>query len=103
MIIDLAAERGGNCEGTVAGRIVDVGGVALVGAENLAASVPQDASQMLGRNLANFVIHIAKGGAVDLGSDDAIVAGTLVTRGGAIVNERVAALTGAAASADGTA
>jgi NAD(P) transhydrogenase subunit alpha len=93
VIVDLAAERGGNCEGTVAGKNVEVGGVILVGAENLAATVPQDASQMLGRNLANFVIHVAAAGEVDLDSDDPIVRGTLVTRAGKVVHERVAALT----------
>jgi H+-translocating NAD(P) transhydrogenase subunit alpha len=97
VIIDLAAERGGNCEGTVAGRSVEIGGVVLVGADNLPATVPQDASQMLGRNLANFVLHIAKAGAIDLDSDDPIVQGTLVARGGRVVHERVAALTGAPA------
>jgi len=97
VIIDLAAERGGNCEGTVAGRSVEIGGVVLVGADNLPATVPQDASQMLGRNLANFVLHIAKAGAIDLDSDDPIVQGTLVARGGRVVHERVAVLTGAPA------
>jgi NAD(P) transhydrogenase subunit alpha len=93
VIVDLAAERGGNCEGTVAGKSVEIGGVVLVGAENLPATVPQDASQMLGRNLANFVLHLARDGAIDLDSDDPIVQGTLVTRGGRVVHERVAALT----------
>ena len=65
VIVDLAAERGGNCEGTVAGKTVEIGGVTLVGAENLPATVPQDASQMLARNLANFVLHIAKDGEVE--------------------------------------
>jgi NAD(P) transhydrogenase subunit alpha len=103
VIVDLAAERGGNCDGTVAGRTVDIGGVTLMGAENLPATVPQDASQMLGRNLANFVLHIAAGGDVDLDSDDPIVQGTLVTRGGAVVHERVAALTGVPPAAEDTA
>jgi NAD(P) transhydrogenase subunit alpha len=94
VIVDLAAERGGNCEGTVAGQSVQIGGVTLVGAENLPATAPQDASQMLGRNLANFVLHISKGGAIDLDGDDPIVQGTLVARGGKIVHERVAALAG---------
>ncbi len=94
VIVDIAAERGGNCEGTVAGKTVQVGGVLIVGAENLPASVPQDASQMLGRNLANFIIHVARDGAVDLDSDDPIIQGTLVTRAGVVVHERVAALTG---------
>jgi NAD(P) transhydrogenase subunit alpha len=92
VIIDLAAERGGNCEGTVRGQTTDIGGVLLVGADNLAATAPLDASQMLGRNLANFVLHIARDGEVSLDGDDPIVAGTLVARGGAVVNERVTAL-----------
>ena len=92
VIVDLAAERGGNCEGTVAGKTVDIGGVILVGAENLPATLPQDASQMLGRNLANFVLHIAGDGNIDLDTDDPIVQGTLVARGGRVVHDRVAAL-----------
>jgi NAD(P) transhydrogenase subunit alpha len=94
VIVDLAAERGGNCEGTVAGTTVEIGGVILVGAENLAATLPQDASQMFGRNLANFVLHVAQSGEVDLNSDDPIAQGTLVARGGRVVHERVAALLG---------
>ncbi|MDQ6847836.1 MAG: NAD(P) transhydrogenase subunit alpha [Candidatus Dormibacteraeota bacterium] len=92
VIVDLAAERGGNCEGTVAGTTVEIGGVILVGAENLPATVPQDASQMLARNLANFVLHIAKEGDIDLDGEDPIVQGTLVARDGKLVNERVGAM-----------
>ncbi len=99
VIIDLAAERGGNCEGTVAGKTVEIGAVILVGAENLAATVPQDASQMLGRNLANFVLHIAKEGDINLDGDDPIMQGTLVARDGKVVNERVAGLLDAPAPA----
>ncbi len=103
VIVDIAAERGGNCVGTVAGKTVELGGVLLVGAENLAATVPQDASQMLARNLANFVLHITKDGAVNLDADDPILQGTLVTRGGTVVHERVAALIpGAAPRAEST-
>jgi NAD(P) transhydrogenase subunit alpha len=102
VIVDLAAERGGNCEGTVAGETVEIGGVTLVGAENLAATVPQDASQMLGRNLANFVLHITGDGDINLDRDDPIVQGTLVARDGKVVNERVAGLVDApAASSSG--
>jgi NAD(P) transhydrogenase subunit alpha len=100
VIVDLAAERGGNCEGTVAGQTVEIAGATLVGAENLPATVPQDASQMLSRNLANFVLHIAKDGELNLDGDDPIVQGTLVTRGGRVVNERVAGLVGAPAKSE---
>ncbi len=100
VIVDLAAERGGNCEGTVAGKTVEIGGVTLVGAENLPATVPQDASQMLGRNLANFVLHITKDGDIDLDGDDPIIKGTLVSRGGKVVHERVAELVAGAAPSE---
>jgi hypothetical protein len=53
---------------------------------------------MLGRNLANFVLHIAQGGDVDLESDDPIIQGTLLARGGKVVHERVAALIDAPAT-----
>ena len=101
VVIDIAAERGGNVEGTVAGETVTVGDlVSLVGATNLAATVPQDASQMLGKNLANFILHTAASGAIDPTSDDELVQGTLVAHGGKVVHERVVPLlTGATEAA----
>ena len=89
VVVDLAAERGGNCEGTVPGETVPAGAALLVGAVNLPATVPQDASQMLARNLANFVLHVAQDGELDAGRDDEIIAATLVARGGRIVHERL--------------
>ncbi|MHB8719163.1 MAG: NAD(P) transhydrogenase subunit alpha [Candidatus Dormibacteria bacterium] len=95
VVVDIAAERGGNVEGTVAGRTVTVGNlVQLVGATNLPATVPQDASQMLGKNLANFILHATSAGAIDPASEDELLRGTLVAHGGRVVHERVLALLG---------
>ncbi len=89
VIVDLAAERGGNCERTHAGEIVVERGVTIMGYINLASSVPYHASQMYARNLAAFLMHLVKEGKLRLNPDDEIVQETLVTRGGEVVNPRV--------------
>jgi NAD(P) transhydrogenase subunit alpha len=89
VIVDLAAERGGNCELTHAGECVAVHGVTLVGWFNLASRVPYHASQMYARNLSAFLTHLIKDGQVRPSLDDEIVRDTLLTRGGEVVNARV--------------
>ncbi len=89
VIVDLAAERGGNCERTRTGEIVVERGVTIMGYINLASSVPYHASQMYARNLAAFLLHLVKEGKLQLNPDDEIVQETLVTRGGEVVNPRV--------------
>jgi NAD(P) transhydrogenase subunit alpha len=89
VIVDLAAERGGNCELTQPGERVVEHGVTIIGSINLASTVPRDASQMYARNLSAFLLHILKDGKLDLNSNDEIVRETLLTRGGEIVNARV--------------
>ena len=96
VIVDLAAEGGGNCEGTVAGETVSVGGVTILGPVNLPASVPRHASQMLARNFGAFLEHLIVDGEIALDRDDDIVRDTLLTRGGEVVHPRVAELLGAA-------
>jgi H+-translocating NAD(P) transhydrogenase subunit alpha len=88
VIVDLAAERGGNCELTQAGQILDHNGVIIVGLVNTAARVPVTASSLYARNLFAFLeISIdKKSGALAVNWDDEIIKGTLVTRGGAIVH-----------------
>ena len=90
VIVDLAAERGGNCELTRAGDTVDHGGVRILGPANLPATVPYHASQMYGRNLAAFLTHLLDdAGRLKLDPADEITSATLVTSGGRVVGERV--------------
>jgi H+-translocating NAD(P) transhydrogenase subunit alpha len=89
VIIDLAVERGGNCELTRMGEKVVAGGVTIIGWLNLANGVPHDASQMYARNITAFLAHIVKEGKPQLDVGDEIVRSTLVTRGGEVINQRV--------------
>ena len=92
VIIDLAAERGGNCEATVPGQTVEVGGVKIVGAVNLAASVPVNASSLYAKNLYAFLelFFDKKDKTFNINWDDEIVKGTLVARDGKIVHPSLA-------------
>lgn len=89
VLVDLASERGGNCEITEMGKIVVKHGVTLIGAINVASGVPYHASQMYAKNLTNFLTHLVKDGKLQLNMEDEITRETLVTRGGEIVNPRV--------------
>src|SRR5215472_2345105 len=89
VIVDLAAERGGNCELTRAGELVVEHRVTIIGTINLASSVPYHASQMYARNLTAFLLHLVKEGKLQLNPDDEILQETLVTREGEVVNPRV--------------
>ncbi len=89
VIVDLAAERGGNCELTRACEVVVEHGVSIVGYINLASSVPYHASQMYAKNVTTFLQHLFKGGKPEINLDDEITRETLVTRNGEIVNKRV--------------
>ena len=89
VIVDLAAERGGNCELTQMGKTIEVNGVSIIGPVNLASTVPFHASQMYARNLTTFLTYIVKEGKLQLNMQDDIVRETMVTRGGEIVNARV--------------
>jgi len=90
VIVDLAAERGGNCELTQAGETRQVHGVTIMGPLNLAASVPLHASQMHGRNIENLLMHLLDDEArLQLDFDDEIVADTLVTHRGEVCAERI--------------
>src|SRR5438094_3479872 len=89
VIVDLAAELGGNCELTRAGEVAVEGGVTLIGTINLASTVPYHASQMYARNISAFLIHLFRNGKLRLDSDDEITRETTVTRGGEVVNRRV--------------
>jgi H+-translocating NAD(P) transhydrogenase subunit alpha len=89
VIVDLAAERGGNCDITESGKTVVKHGVTLIGAVNLAGTVPYHASMMYARNITAFLTHLVKDQKVNLNLEDEIVRETLLTRGGEIVQTRV--------------
>lgn len=85
VIVDLAAERGGNCELTKPGETIEVNGVKIIGPVNLPATVPYHASQMYSKNLSNFLTLLVKDGAARLDDDDEIIKSTMVTRGGNVI------------------
>ena len=89
VIVDLAAERGGNCELTKMDEQVVEHGVTIIGNINLASAVPYHASQMYSKNITNFLLHMVKDGKLVLDMEDEITRSTLVTQGGEIVNPRV--------------
>jgi len=89
VIVDLAAERGGNCELTRTGETIKVGGVTIIGAINLATSVPYHASQMYARNVSTFLLYMVKDGKLQMNLQDEIVRETMITNGGEVVNARV--------------
>lgn len=97
VIVDLAAERGGNCELTRLGETVVEHGVTILGPENLASTVAQHASQMFGKNLENLLAHlVTEEGELTLDFEDEIVADTVVCHGGAVVHSRMKELLGLA-------
>ncbi|HZQ25098.1 MAG TPA: Re/Si-specific NAD(P)(+) transhydrogenase subunit alpha [Terriglobales bacterium] len=89
VIVDLASERGGNCELSQTGKIVVEHNVTIVGTINLASGVPYHASQMYARNITAFLLYLIKDGQLQLNRDDEIVRDTLVTHEGEVVNARV--------------
>ena len=89
VIVDLAAERGGNCELTRAEQTVVEYGVTIIGHINLASTVPYHSSQMYARNVSAFLAHLFRGGKLDLDPADEITRETLLTQGGEIVNARI--------------
>src|SRR5580693_4570408 len=89
VIVDLAAERGGNCELTQPGEEVVVHGVTIIGRFNLASSVPYHASQMYSRNVSAFLMHMVKDGKLRLDTTDEIIRETLLTHSGEVVSKRV--------------
>jgi NAD(P) transhydrogenase subunit alpha len=95
VIIDLAAERGGNCELTLADEIVRENGVTILGPTNLPSDVPTHASEMFANNVAKFLFNMLdKDGKLNLNTSDEIVAGTLITIGGEIVHPKIRELLG---------
>ncbi len=97
VIVDLAAERGGNCELTKLGQEVTAHGVTILGPENLPSSVPYHASQMLAKNIATFLKHlIDKEGKLVLDLSDEITSGTLMCQDGQVVHPQLKKILGQA-------
>jgi NAD(P) transhydrogenase subunit alpha len=88
VIVDLAAETGGNVEGTEAGKTVVISGVTIIGQLNLPSSMPFHASQMYSRNIASLLaLMLKKDGSFSLDMTDEVVKGTVITEGGNVVHE----------------
>jgi len=94
VIVDLAAERGGNCELTRPGETIVEHGVTILGPINLPATVATDASQMYARNISSFLLHLRKDGAAWRNPEDQIATATLVAHDGEVVHPRVRAALG---------
>ncbi len=92
VIIDLAAERGGNCELSQADQRVVEHGVTILGPTNIATDIPSHASQMLGNNVVKFLLNMVKDGSLQLNLEDEIIRDTMVTHEGQVANERVKGL-----------
>ncbi len=95
VLVDLAAERGGNCELTKPGQTVVVGGVTILGPDNLPSEVPYHASQMFGKNVVTFLQHLVSLGLPGkVNTEDEITRETLICRDGEVMNSRVRQLLG---------
>ena len=92
MIVDLAAEQGGNCELTEPGSEIDHHGVTIMGPTNLPSELPHDASSMFSRNVEKLLIYLAKDGALAFDFETEIVKGCVVTHQGETVDPQVAEL-----------
>jgi NAD(P) transhydrogenase subunit alpha len=92
VIVDMAAEQGGNVEGSKAGETVDVNGVRILGPVNLPATLSQHASQLFAKNIQALLALLSKDGKLHLDFADDIVKSACVAHGGVVVNERVKAL-----------
>jgi NAD(P) transhydrogenase subunit alpha len=91
VVVDLAAEQGGNCALTEPGREVVRHGVTIMGPTNLPSTMPFHASQMYARTVTSFLVHLLEGGEVRLELDDDLTRGPLVTHGGEVVHPAVKA------------
>jgi H+-translocating NAD(P) transhydrogenase subunit alpha len=89
LIVDLASERGGNCELTQPGEKINHNGVTIIGWFNLASTVPYHASQMYAKNLTTFLLLLVKEGKLQINTKDDIIRETLLTLGGEVVNARL--------------
>ncbi len=89
VIVDLAAEQGGNCAGTEAGKDVQLNGVTIIGSINLPSTLPVHASQMYSKNISTLLQYLIKDGALHLNFDDDIISSTCITHDSEIRHQRV--------------
>ena len=89
VVVDIAAERGGNCDVTIAGETVELNDVKILGPVNLASSIPTHASEMFSKNMTTLLMLIIKSGVVKIDTSDEILRETLVTQNGEVVSDRV--------------
>jgi NAD(P) transhydrogenase subunit alpha len=89
VIVDMAAERGGNCEGSRPDETVVVDGVTILGPTNLPAEAPAHTSQLYAKNVATFLAHLVKAGLPAVAIDDEICRDTLVAQGGQLVHPKI--------------
>ena len=89
VIVDMAAERGGNCEGSAADETVVLDGVTILGPTNLAAAAPFHTSQLYSKNMTTFLAHLLAGGLPQVSLDDEVSRDTLVARDGQLVHPKV--------------
>jgi NAD(P) transhydrogenase subunit alpha len=94
VIVDLAAERGGNCEGTKAGEVVVINGVTILGPLNIPATLAFNASALYSKNMTTFVENLFAKESFELRLDDDIVKATLITKEGQLTNEKASAWIG---------
>ncbi len=89
VVVDLAAERGGNVEGTVPGKSVHSGGATLLGPLNIPSTLAFHASAVFAKNVASFVLNIVKDKSLSINKEDPIVTETLLTEGGTVIHAKV--------------
>jgi len=100
VIVDLAAERGGNCELSRPDERVDIDGVTILGPTNLPSEIPNHASQMFSKNVTTLVQHLVNEQKIDFDLNDEITAGTLATYQGELIHPRLREILGMQPLAD---
>ncbi len=102
VIVDLAAESGGNCEVTQPGQVVEVNGVWVDGTTNIPSTMALHASQLYARNMSNLLQHLTSAGELKLDFADEIIRGCCVTHTGQVINEQARRLMGMAITQEST-
>jgi NAD(P) transhydrogenase subunit alpha len=94
VILDMAAETGGNCELTNRGETIELNGVKVIGPVNLPGSIPHHASQMYSKNISEFLQNLLQNGEVSLNTEDPIIKDSLLTHRGEITSNRIREILG---------